>query len=140
MPGPREKAIMKIEPLVIRDSDLRWEGWGAAFEATRGNVVWKTLFSQGKTPSEALTVGIARVPPGGRLAPHRHLQAEIYFVLEGEGVVQLACETYTVNPGTAIFIPGNAEHGISNPNASDVRFLYGFATDSFEDVIYVFDA
>jgi len=130
---------MTTRPLVFRDVDLPWEGWDESQTETRGNVIWKTLFSQGKTESEALTVGVAVVPPGGALSPHRHAQPEIYYILAGEGVMELEDQRYSVSAGTAIFIPGNAKHGIANPNVTDVRFLYAFAADSFEDVIYLFE-
>jgi mannose-6-phosphate isomerase-like protein (cupin superfamily) len=52
-------------------------------------VRWKSLIGAGLTPSTALTLGIARVPSGGQLATHRHEQAEVYFVLDGTGIVTI---------------------------------------------------
>ena len=41
--------------------------------------------------------------------------------------------------GAAILIPGGAVHSCRNAGASDLRFAYFFATDSFEDVEDVFE-
>ena len=45
---------------------------------------------------------------------------------------------HTVRQGDAIFIPGDERHGIANRSEADVTFLYGFATDSFDEVVYHF--
>jgi quercetin dioxygenase-like cupin family protein len=47
-------------------------------------------------------------------------------------------ETRDAGPGTAVFIPGAAEHGMRNDGTETVRFLYVFPVDRFEDVTYVF--
>jgi oxalate decarboxylase/phosphoglucose isomerase-like protein (cupin superfamily) len=38
----------------------------------------------------------------------------------------------------AVFIPGDAEHGIRNSGAIVLRFVYVFPTNSFADVEYRF--
>jgi len=91
------------------------------------------------THSRALTMGIAKVPPGEALREHRHRQAEIYLVLEGTGSITIDGETRPVSAGSAVFIPGNALHSCESTGSSDLRFSYVFAADSFEEVEYVFD-
>lgn len=130
---------MSSEPLFVRDAELEWEGWREDQISVRGNVIWKTLLSRGKTASEALTAGIAVVPPGGYLSPHRHSPPELYYILHGEGVMEIEGEARRVGAGTAIFIPRDARHGISNPTTHELRFLYAFAVDSFDEVVYIFD-
>jgi oxalate decarboxylase/phosphoglucose isomerase-like protein (cupin superfamily) len=44
-----------------------------------------------------------------------------------------------VEAGSAVFIPGNAFHSLANMGASELRFAYVFAADSFEEIEYVFD-
>ena len=39
--------------------------------------------------------------------------------------------------GMAVFIPGNAEHGI-NAGPDGIEFIYGFPENRFEDVSYSF--
>lgn len=128
----------KLTPVLVHLADVGWESWEPADRAVRGDITWKTLLSADRTPTSALTVGLARLHPGQFLAPHRHTQAEIYYLLHGVGEMYIEGTTYAVKPGTAIFIPGNAEHGIANKGSEPVEFLYAFATDSFQEIVYRF--
>ena len=129
---------MRTEPVVARESEREWESWAEEDGARRGRVRWKTLFSRGTTPTEALTLGIAHVPPGEALAAHRHAEPEIYLVLDGVATVTVGDDEWQLEAGAAIFIPGNAVHGCRNGEATELRFAYVFATDSFEAVEYDF--
>ena len=45
---------------------------------------------------------------------------------------------HTVTPGTAIFIPGDAEHAIRNDHDETLEILYVFAVSDFNQVVYRF--
>jgi quercetin dioxygenase-like cupin family protein len=130
---------MDCEPVVVEESAREWETWPDEEVADRGSVYWKTLVSGDLTRSEALTMGIAKIPPAEALHEHRHRQAEIYLLLEGTALVTIAGKTRPVAAGSAVFIPGNALHSCQNTGTSDLRVAYVFAADSFEEVEYVFD-
>jgi mannose-6-phosphate isomerase-like protein (cupin superfamily) len=86
-----------------------------------------------------MTAGVAEIVPGsGGLQLHRHEQSEIYFILEGTGILTVDGRETEVTAGTAAFIPGNAEHGIRNASDANVKLFYVFPTGSFEDVVYRF--
>ena len=64
----------------------------------------------------------ASLPARGVTERHYHaLTEEIYFVLEGEGELEIDDETRRVGPGDAALIPPGARHQISA--RSDLRFL-----------------
>ncbi|KAK4935823.1 hypothetical protein LTR10_023188 [Elasticomyces elasticus] len=106
---------------------------------SRGDLSWNTLFSSSTTPTNSLSAGVAICPPRtGHLCAHRHEQAEVYYVVEGQGIVTIDGKESEVRKGTAVFIPSNAEHGIKNTGDDDLRWFYAFATDAFEDVVYRF--
>lgn len=66
----------------------------------------------------------ARVPVGGSTAPHYHPQTEeIYFILEGQGRMQLDDQTSEVGPGDAIAIPPGARHQITNTGDVPLHLL-----------------
>jgi quercetin dioxygenase-like cupin family protein len=130
---------MDCEPGVVEESAREWETWPDEEVADRGSVYWKTLVSGDLTRSEALIMGIAKIPPAEALHEHRHRQAEIYLLLEGTASVTIAGKTRPVAAGSAVFIPGNALHSCQNTGTSDLRVAYVFAADSFEEVEYVFD-
>lgn len=118
---------------MVRESDVQLERWS---EDVRGHVGFRTLFGDGEATTGSLTVGVTEMQQGDWLGLHRHSPAEVYYVLEGEGLVTLAGEERRVDAGTAVFIPGDAEHGIRNTGAGVLRFLYAFAVSSFDDVEY----
>ncbi len=102
-----------------------------------GTVRWRTLFCADRTQTSGLVVGIAEFPPGGTLLPHRHTPAEVYFGLEGSAVVTVDGLNQPMGPGTALFVPGDAEHGtVAGPDG--FRMLYVFPQDRFSDVAYRF--
>jgi quercetin dioxygenase-like cupin family protein len=129
---------MDADPVVVDQQAREWEGWPPEQAAERGEAEWKTLISAGLTRSSSLTMGVARLPPGGALHPHRHEQHEAYLVLDGTAVVTIDGVARTVGPGVAVFIEGNTVHSVQATGDSGARFAYVLAADSFEDVEYVF--
>jgi quercetin dioxygenase-like cupin family protein len=135
----QEGRQMGREPVVVQDSAREWETWPEEEVSRKGLVYWRTLISGDLTTSEALTMGIGRMPPGEALGRHRHRPAEVYLVLEGTGSVEIGAEARPVQAGSAVFIPGNVFHSLANTGASDLRFAYVFPADSFGEVEYVFE-
>ena len=110
-------------------------------EASRGDATWFTLISGDITPSRALSAGIAEFASGGvGLAPHRHSETEVYFVIAGAGVVTIDGVEHSVGAGDAVFIPGDAEHAVRCVAGETLRIFYVFPTDRFTDVVYRFSA
>jgi len=66
----------------------------------------------------------ARIPPGESTAPHHHTQTEeIYYLLEGQGRMQIDDELRDVGPGDAIAIPPGAVHQITNIGDGVLKLL-----------------
>ncbi|MFW6171425.1 MAG: cupin domain-containing protein [Planctomycetota bacterium] len=66
----------------------------------------------------------ARLAPGLSTTPHRHRQSEeIYFILMGEGLMQVGEDQQPVKTGDAIGIPPGQWHQISNTSTGTLRFL-----------------
>lgn len=108
-------------------------------DTSRGIVTWKTLISAPQTATDSLTAGIATCPPQhGHLCPHRHSHAEIYHIISGTGIVKIDGKEQEVTAGSVVYIPGDAEHGIRNKGAEELKWLYVFAADGFQDVVYRF--
>ncbi|KAF2267647.1 RmlC-like cupin [Lojkania enalia] len=129
-----------VKPVVLRSRAIAAVPPEGFPDPSGGDVTWKTLLSTPKTSTDTFTSGIAKCSPGsGHLKAHRHQQAEIYYIIQGRGVVPIDGVEHQVEKGSVIFIPGDAEHGIQNTSQEeDLVWLYVFATDAFEDVVYRF--
>jgi len=126
----------KTTAIIVNAAGRDRESWD---DATRGSASWFTLFSGDITPTASMSAGITEISPdGGILEPHRHAQAEIYFVVSGTGRLTVDGVETTIVDGTAAFIPGDAEHSVRNDDGTVLRIFYVFPTDSFADVVYRF--
>ena len=66
----------------------------------------------------------ARLPPGASTTGHHHVTTEeIYYVLEGEGTMQIDDQQCPVRSGDAIAIPPGAYHQITNTGTVILKFL-----------------
>ncbi len=102
-----------------------------------GTVRWQSLFSQGSTPTDSLTCGVAHIAAGETFALHSHPQAEVYFGLTGHGRVMIDGTAHALSPGVALFIPGGAVHGIPQADGP-MSWFYVFAADAFSQIAYQF--
>ena len=70
------------------------------------------------------TLAEARLPAGAGTTPHHHVRTEeIYYVLEGRGLMQVGEETRQVGVGDAVAIPPGAVHQITNTGPVVLKFL-----------------
>jgi mannose-6-phosphate isomerase-like protein (cupin superfamily) len=112
------------------------EGFG---DPARGTASWVTLFSGDVTPTRGMSAGVMELPAdGGTLEPHRHAQAEIYYIAEGSGLLSINGVEQSVSAGAAVFIPGNALHALRNVSGALLKVFYVFPADSFAEIIYHF--
>jgi mannose-6-phosphate isomerase-like protein (cupin superfamily) len=123
------------EAMVIIDADVALEGWS---DPVRGNVGFRTLFGGPATTTADFTAGVTELEPEGWLGHHRHQPSEIYYLLEGEGILTIDGAEHAVSAGTAVYIPGDSEHGIRNTGTGRLRFFYAFGVGSFDQVEYRF--
>src|SRR3954451_10325711 len=118
-------------PTIIQAAGIPWETWPDPAVAERSPVRWKDLIGRERGASQALSLGIAEIPPGATLAQHRHAAPEIYYVLSGAGNVDVEGIDYPVAAGAAVFIPGGALHAFRNTGATTIAFVYVFPVDAF---------
>jgi len=70
------------------------------------------------------TLAEARLPPGAGTVAHHHVKTEeIYYLLEGEGLMRVGDQTCEVGVGDAIAIPPGMVHQITNTGQYGLKFL-----------------
>jgi mannose-6-phosphate isomerase-like protein (cupin superfamily) len=70
------------------------------------------------------TLAEARLPHGASTAAHHHVRTEeIYYIIEGRGLMRVGDETQEVVAGHAIAIPPGVLHQITNIGPGILKFL-----------------
>lgn len=65
----------------------------------------------------------AVLKPGDASLPHRLKASEVYYILEGEGIMHIDDESCYVESGTAIYIPPGATQYIVNSGKTYLKFI-----------------
>jgi mannose-6-phosphate isomerase-like protein (cupin superfamily) len=65
----------------------------------------------------------AIVKPGDTTWKHRLRTSEVYYILEGEGLMHIENETAPVRPGSTVYIPPMATQSITNSGNRDLKFI-----------------
>jgi mannose-6-phosphate isomerase-like protein (cupin superfamily) len=74
--------------------------------------------------TQAQSLAEATLEPGQATERHYHRASEeIYFVLKGQGEMELDGETRFLRPGDAVLIPPGAWHTLENNGTSELRIL-----------------
>jgi len=74
--------------------------------------------------SRNVSLAEATVAPGQSTTRHRHrVSEEIYYVLSGEGVVEIAARLHQAHAGEAFLIPAGAEHRVTCVGEMPLRLL-----------------
>lgn len=89
---------------------------------TKDGSTIRSILDCTNAPVRNQSLAEAQVPAGAATQRHYHcLAEEFYFVLEGEGTMEIDGETRQVGVGDAILIPAGAWHTITAEKA--LRFL-----------------
>jgi mannose-6-phosphate isomerase-like protein (cupin superfamily) len=85
----------------------------APFTTKDGSTI-RSILDLSNAPVKNQSLAEATIPVGQPTQRHYHkLSEEFYFILEGEGEMEIDGETQAVKPGDAILIPPGAWHQIT---------------------------
>jgi mannose-6-phosphate isomerase-like protein (cupin superfamily) len=95
----------------------------AGFKAGDASLLRELLHPAKEPLAIGYSLAHAVVKAGGKTLPHRLKDAEVYYVLEGRGLMRVGDETAEVAAGQAVYIPPLAVQSIENPGPGDLTFL-----------------
>jgi mannose-6-phosphate isomerase-like protein (cupin superfamily) len=81
------------------------------------------LASPRTSSAEHLTTTLAVIQPGGEQRIHNHPPEQVYFILDGNGLMTVGNETQRVGPGNCVFIPSGQPHGLKNDGDVILRYF-----------------
>ncbi len=94
------------------------------FKAIDNTLICELLHPAREGVDLPYSIAHAVLEPGKGSLPHRLKESsEVYFVLEGEGLMTIEAETSRVGPGQAILIPAGSWQQIRNNGSDDLKFL-----------------
>ncbi|HIJ72214.1 MAG TPA: cupin domain-containing protein [Planctomycetes bacterium] len=65
----------------------------------------------------------ATVHPKRKTIPHRLKASEVYYIIQGKGIMHINDESAEVTAPSAVYIPPNSTQYIENTGTSDLKFL-----------------
>lgn len=68
------------------------------------------LFDNDKGPSRSVKMGYTVIYPTGTTTGHAHDEEEVYFVISGEGIMQVGDDKFEIKPGDALYVPPGLFH------------------------------
>jgi mannose-6-phosphate isomerase-like protein (cupin superfamily) len=94
------------------------------FPNHHGGALSKPLVMPETAGSKHIDYRISMYQPMARVELHKHkVQEQVYHVLEGEGLMQIAGKTHVVRKHDVIYLPPGVEHSIENSGLVDLVFL-----------------
>jgi len=81
------------------------------------------LVSPRTSQAHHLTTTLVQIEPGGEQRVHSHPPEQVYFILEGGGLMTVGTETQTVGTGDCVFVPADTPHGIRNEGQVVLRYF-----------------
>lgn len=93
------------------------------FIAPDGCLIREVLHPVRHGVSLPYSLAVAEVAPGERTYRHRLARQEVYYLLEGEGVMHVDAESRMLAAGDTVLIPAGAVQWIENRGAAVLRFI-----------------
>jgi quercetin dioxygenase-like cupin family protein len=86
-------------------------------------------------PAEAenFVMGHVTVFAGGSIPEHAHEQEEVYFIVDGQGVLVVDGEEQAVRPGSYVYIRPNQTHLLKNAASGELKLLFCYSPKSIVD-------
>lgn len=94
-----------------------------SYETLDGSIIHELVRPE-REGSRNLSVAEATILPGQ--VTHRHLHRrseEVYYIVSGEGFIEVAARVIPVRAGDAVLIAPGAEHSATNTGGTPLRIL-----------------
>jgi quercetin dioxygenase-like cupin family protein len=89
-----------------------------------GGALSKMLVGPGNSGSARIDFRISRYAPAAHVAEHAHqVQEQIYYVLEGEGVLTVDGEPRLMRAHDYVYLPPGVRHGFTNTGLESLVFF-----------------
>jgi mannose-6-phosphate isomerase-like protein (cupin superfamily) len=77
--------------------------------------------------AKGFCMGQVTIFPGGQVPAHDHVQEEVYYVLQGEGEIEIEGAAEPIRAGDAVYVPSGKTHNLRNPGKRDMTFIFVYS-------------
>lgn len=119
-----------LKAMVQKMAQLPWKEYPGHF----GGALSKELAGPETVGSRRVDFRISRYAPMAYVQEHQHqIQEQVYYVLEGEGLLTLDDETHLMRPNDYVYVPPGVRHSFTNTGLDGLVFLVITTPASDED-------
>jgi len=105
---------------VAKMARLPWKEFPGHF----GGALSKMLVGPDNSGTSIIDFRISRYAPSAYVQEHSHkIQEQIYYVLEGEGILTVGKDEHLMRPHDYVYLPPGVRHGFTNTGLSSLVFL-----------------
>lgn len=99
---------------------IAWQEFPGHF----GGALSKALVGPDNSGSRLMDFRISRYAPNACVQEHVHkVQEQVYYVLEGEGILTLGKEKHLMRPHDYVYVPPGVRHSFTNTGLAGLVFL-----------------
>ncbi|MEY3380601.1 MAG: hypothetical protein RL468_1199 [Pseudomonadota bacterium] len=114
------KQAQALRLLVEKMANMPWQQYPGHF----GGALSKELAGPETTGSSRVDFRISRYAPMAYVQEHVHqVQEQVYYVLEGEGVLTLDEARHLMRPHDYVYVPPGVRHSFTNTGTNGLVFL-----------------
>ncbi|MSQ63361.1 MAG: cupin domain-containing protein [Betaproteobacteria bacterium] len=115
-----KKAARRETAFVEQMARVRWQEFPGHF----GGALSKALVGPENSGSKLLDFRISRYAPNAYVQEHVHkVQEQVYYVIEGEGILTLNKATHLMRPHDYVYVPPGVRHSFANTGLAGLVFL-----------------
>jgi quercetin dioxygenase-like cupin family protein len=105
---------------VEKMANLPWQEFPGHF----GGALSKALVGPENSGSSRIDFRISRYAPAAYVGEHVHkFQEQIYYVLEGEGILTLGAEKHLMRTHDYVYVPPGVKHSFTNTGTAGLVFI-----------------
>ena len=117
------------KPFVEKMAHVAWQEFPGHF----GGALSKAVVGPENSGSTQIDFRISRYAPNAYVQEHAHkIQEQVYYVLEGEGLLTLGREKHLMRAHDYVYVPPGVRHSFTNTGTSGLVFLVVTSPESDE--------
>lgn len=93
------------------------------FIAGDGSILRELLHPEKTDLQIRYSLAYAKITAGQKTKPHTLKASEVYYIIDGYGLMHIGEGSFEVGPECAVYIPPRARQYIENTGDSDLKFL-----------------